>query len=75
MVQLPIYVHPELKDKVKEFCKQNHIRWGVVWSECWLNGAIGTPEEVQKVEDYAKKLEKERIEFRKNKSFWWRLCN
>jgi len=73
MVQLPIDVREEHLEKIKTFCKKNNIIWGPVYSECWLDGAIGTPEDVEKVKKYNNKLEKEYIRKRKDSSFWYKL--
>jgi|TARA_R110002153_G_scaffold29041_4_gene89501 hypothetical protein len=75
MIQQPIEVSDEFLDDVKTFCLKNNIEWGNVYSECWLDGVSGTPEQVKKVENYVKYLEKKRNEFRLMKSFWWRLWN
>jgi hypothetical protein len=75
MIQQPIEVRDEFLDDVKTFCFNNKIEWGTVYSESWLDGASGTPKQVKQVEDYVKGLEIKRTEFRKTKSFWWRLCN
>jgi hypothetical protein len=42
----------------KNFCSSNNIEWGCVWSECWNSGVIGTREQIEMVEDYISKLEK-----------------
>mgnify|MGYP003679762027 CR=1 FL=1 len=75
MIQQPIEVRDEFLYDVKTFCLKNNIEWGTVYSECWLDGAIGTPEQVMKVVNYVNELEKKRDEFRAKKSFWWRLWN
>jgi hypothetical protein len=48
----------EFKESVKNFCSSNNIEWGGVWSECWNWGVIGTGEQIEMVEDYISKLEK-----------------
>jgi hypothetical protein len=58
MIQIPIPLRDEFKDKVKNFCYSNNIEWGAVWSECWNEGVIGTVEQIEMVEDYISKLEK-----------------
>lgn len=75
MIQQPIEVRYEFLENVKTFCIMNGIEWGTVYSECWLDGVSGTPEQVKKVENYVKDLENKRNEFRSSKSFWWRLWN
>ena len=68
MIQLPIVVRNEHKEKVKNFCSENNIQWGTVYSECWNEGVHGTPKECEEVEKYVQQLETERKEFRKNKN-------
>jgi hypothetical protein len=48
----------EFKESVKNFCSSNNIECGGVWSECWNWGVIGTREQIEMVEDYISKLEK-----------------
>jgi hypothetical protein len=48
----------EFKERVKNFCSSNNIEWAEVWSECWNWGVIGTREQIEMVEDYISKLEK-----------------
>ena len=73
MISLPIDVRTDFKDKVKNFCLINNIEWGVVYSESWLNGVTGTPNEVEIVRIYIKDLEGKRKQYRRSKSFWWKL--
>jgi len=73
MIQIPIPLRDEFKDKVKNFCSDNNIEWGTVYSECWNEGVSGTQKDIKLVEDYVSKLEEERLNYRKSKSFWWRL--
>jgi len=75
MIQQPIKVRDEFLENVKTFCLNNDIVWGTVYSECWLDGATGTPEQVMKVVNYVNELEKKRNGFRSTKSIWWRLWN
>ena len=75
MIQMPIPLRDEFKDKVKNFCSSNDIEWGIVHSECWHEGVGGTRVDIKLVEDYVSKLERERLNYRKNKSFWWKLWN
>ncbi len=75
MIQIPIPLRDEFKDKVKNFCSSNNIEWGTVYSECWNEGVNGTQQQIKMVEEYVSELEQERLNYRKNKSFWWRLWN
>ena len=75
MVEQGIWTRPEYEERVIDFCIENNIEWGVVYSESLVCGVIGTGKEIIKVGNYRDKLELERIEFRKTKSFWWRICN
>jgi hypothetical protein len=75
MISLPIDIRKEFEDKVKNFCVVNNIEWGIVNSECWLEGAIGTSKDIKMVEDYIESLEQERQQYRNSESFWWRLWN
>lgn len=75
MIEQPIDVREEFLDKIKSFCSNNNIEWGTVFSESWLDGATGTPQQVQSVIKYVNELEQKRLEYRKTKSFWWRLWN
>jgi hypothetical protein len=58
MIQMSIPLGDEFKERVKNFCSSNNIEWGWVWSECWNEGVIGTLEQIEMVEDYISKLEK-----------------
>jgi hypothetical protein len=43
--------------------------------ESVTGGIVGEVEDVLKVMEYIDKLDRDRLEERKNKSFWWRLWN
>jgi hypothetical protein len=58
MIQMPIPLGDEFKERVKNFCSSNNIEWAEVWSECWNWGVIGTRDQIEMVEDYISKLEK-----------------
>jgi len=58
MIQMSIPLGDEFKESVKNFCSSNNIEWAEVWSECWNWGVIGTREQIEMVEDYISKLEK-----------------
>ena len=73
MVEIPIDVKKINLEKVKNFCLKHNIYYGTVYSESWLKGVTGTPEEVQNVIDYNNNLEKENNYIRKQKSFLYRL--
>ena len=75
MIQLPIDIRPEYKDKVKKFCSKNNLEWGTVNSECLLEGVHGTPIDVEKLLKYIKNLEQKRKNFRAKKSFLWKIFN
>jgi hypothetical protein len=73
MIQKPIPLRDEFKEKVNFFCYMKNIQWGVVYEGYLNEGVIGTPQQIEQVEDYILLLEKERKEFRNNKKIWWRL--
>ena len=75
MISLPIYVRPEFKEKVKSFCSSNNIKWSTVYSESWMGGVTGTPDQVRSVENYIVELELERIERSKKSGFWKEFYN
>jgi hypothetical protein len=75
MIEKLIASREEFKDEVKNFCSNNNIKHVVVYSISYYEGVIGTPQDIQLVEEFVKKLEEERSIYRKNKGFWWRLWN
>ena len=76
MIQQGLNIRDEFKDKVKNFCSlHNNVEWSDNVYESVTGGIVGEVEGVIKVVEYIEKLERNRIEERKNKSFWWRLWN
>lgn len=75
MVQQGLNMREEFKDKVKNFCSLNNVEWSDNVYESVTGGIVGEVEDVVKVMEYIDKLERDRLEKRKNKSFWWRLWN
>jgi isopentenyl phosphate kinase len=75
MIQQGLNIRDEFKDKVKNFCSLNNVEWSDNVYESVTGGIVGKVEDVVKVMEYIYKLEQNRLEERKNKSFWWRLWN
>jgi hypothetical protein len=75
MIQQGLNIRDEFKDKVKNFCSLNNVEWSENVFESLTGGIIGEVDNVVKVIEYINKLERDRLEGRKNKSFWWRLWN
>lgn len=69
MKQQGLNIKDEFKDKVKNFCSLHNVYESVT------GGIIGDVDNIVKVLDYIDKLKKDRLEERKNKSFWWRMWN
>jgi hypothetical protein len=76
MIQQGLNIRDEFKDKVKNFCSLlGNVEWSDNVYESITGGIVGEVEDVVKVMEYIDKLERDRLEERKNKSFWWRLWN
>jgi hypothetical protein len=70
MIQQGLNIRDEFKDKVKNFCSLHNVKWSDN-----NGGIVGEVGNVVKVMEYIDKLERNRLEERKNKSFWWRMWN
>lgn len=75
MIQQGLNIRDEFKDKVKNFCSLNNVKWSDNVYESVTGGIVGEVENVVKVMEYIIKLEQDRLEERKNRSFWYRLWN
>ena len=75
MIQQGLNIRDEFKDKVKNFCSLHNVQLSENVYESTTGGIVGEVKNVAKVMEYIDKLEQNRLEERKNKSFWWRLWN
>ena len=75
MIQQGLNIRNEFKDKVKNFCSLSNVKWSDNVCESVTGGIVGEVDNVLKVMEYIDKLEQDRLEERKNKSFWYRLWN
>ena len=77
MIGLEINVRPEFTEEFEQHCIDNRLLTGKIYFfDNHQNYPIdGTPEEIQNALDFVKNLESERLEYRKGKSFWWKLFN
>ncbi len=67
MVQQGLNIRDEFKDKVKNFCSIHNVKWSDNVYESVGGGIIGEVDNVVKVIEYIDKLERGRLEERKNK--------